>query len=245
MVILLLVFLGLTFAFGLVLRSQIANVAIGVGYEVAASWNDFRNHVWPNVRRTANGLLIPFGILWLVGFILMICIGSYANSLGSAMVLFFLMPVWLFVFIMPAMIGGIWIIGPAIKLARGILSPIMAVAFLYLFIGLWSPAIKASLDRSAFNLKQTIANYFDKGSIVSEPESGIKAKINQETVVYDEKSMPFPNYKAESGLQVEVVNLNNEVHNMFLVRLPNKNGDITARSSEVYVPRNKVTLLNP
>ncbi|NTV41593.1 MAG: alanine:cation symporter family protein, partial [Candidatus Moranbacteria bacterium] len=233
----LLIVVGLTLAFGFVFRARVASAARGISYDAMTSWNDFQTFIWPVIRGTVNGLLIPFGVLWVVGFVVAIGTGIYANSVLNAVILYLLLPIWLVAFIMPVVLGKVWVIGPIVRIIKSVLSPVLAIAFIYLAIGVWSPSVKASMDRFAGNVKETIANSWDKNSLNSESEAGIKAEINQDTVVYDENSVPFPEsqYVAKKGLKVEVVNLKNDVHNMFLVRLPNKYGDITARSSEVYV----------
>lgn len=207
-------------------------------------------------RRVALVLMVALGALWVISFLGFWIVGALTNSAWEGFLLGILVPLWSARYIFrkitsrskPKKAETSADTANTVKVAKASslgFSGVLVVLFLIPFgIGLWSPVYKASLNRSAENKKQNLANWLNKGSMISEPESGIKAEIIQETVTYDENSMEFPNYTARKGLQVEVVNLDNDVHNMYLVRFPNKHGDITARSSVAYVPREKVTILN-
>lgn len=235
------VFLIVVVIIAFVLRARIMRIARGVGLHAAATWNDFMNDVWPAIQSTV------FVAFFLV-LVPMIFLGIYAHSVVSAITIVVLFPFWFLACLIPSgMINHRWFPGSGmLKLAKVLLSIALLVATVNLGIGLWSPTVKQSADRSSGNFKQVIANFLDKCSLKSESESGIFAVITEDkAVLYNDISQVVVE-NIPKGTPVKVVDLKGEpaaprFEGMTKVMLKNEHGDFVG-GFEGYIPSRKLDL---
>lgn len=225
-----------------IFRARIASLASGVGSHATATWYDFLTYVWPVIRGSVILALFIFGIPWVLFVVLMISLGAYAHSIPSAVVISVLLPIWFSAFIMPEKANKLWVLGPIIRIVKVVFSPILIIATIFLFVGLWSPAVKGSLNRLAGNSKQAVANSFDKNSVQSEAEAGTFGSLPEETWVYNEYGQPFR--KLPQGTLVRMLNLNGvpvqpDSEGLAQVMLPNETGDFI-KGNTGYVPSRKI-----
>ena len=212
--------------------------------DLAGGAADYAIGSWPIIRRALFWAAIIGGIGWLLLIVLMFCVGAYANSIVSALIISFLFPVWFMAFIMPPFANRLWVIGPIMRGMRTIGSPVLVVATIVLLVGIWSPEVKGSLDRWSQNQKQTLANKLDKSSLQSEPESGVIATLAEETVLYDNNGNAV--WKMPKGTRVMILDLRgysktDRFEGMTRVMLENKYGDF-ANGNRVFVPSKKIQM---
>lgn len=139
------------------------------------------------------------------------------------------------------------------RVIRLILVAVVVYTAIGIIVGCWSPAIKASAGRLSENGKQTIANKLDKGSLQSEPESGIIAKVSEESEVYDVSGTPLllkegdatKPLRISKGAMVRVLDLkkrpaDDNSEGMTRVMLRNSGGNFV-KGYEVYIPASKIS----
>jgi len=167
---------------GFYFRTSISNVAQGLAADIEATWLDFGTLVWPAIRATVFVALALSFIPWLLLLIFMGWLGSYANSLPSALVITLLLPFWFLVFIMPPIVRRIRVI----NIAGYVLSAVLIIATLNLSVGVWSPEIKGSFDRWSIAQKQVVTYFFNGKASASEAEVGVIRTMGEDSCVYDE-----------------------------------------------------------
>jgi len=219
-------------------RTQIAAITVGVSYLTAGVFA----RMWPALKLVIIIALIVGFVGWVMFIALTIGIGVYANSPWSALTIVVLFPLWFLAFIMPPFVNKVWIFGPVVRIVRIVFSPILIAAVIFLFVGIWSPAVKGSLNRWAGNSKQAVANSFDKNSVQSEAEAGTFGSLPEETWVYNEYGQPFR--KLPQGTLVRMLNLNGvpvqpDSEGLAQVMLPNETGDFI-KGNTGYVPSRKI-----
>ena len=242
MSILLTFFVILFAVLSFVFRARIVSLARGAKDHVVATWYDFLVYVWPLIRTTVIISALVFGGIWLLFIVAMSMLGVYANSLPSALVITFLLPIWFLAFIMPPQANKLWILGPVIRIVRYVSSPILVIAAIFLFVGIWSPAVKSSFDRWSGNKKQTVANSFDKSSVQSEAEAGTFGFLPEETWVYNQYGQPFrklPQGALVRALDLSGVPVQPDSEGLVQVMLPNETGDFI-RGNTGYIPSRKI-----
>lgn len=161
-------------------RTIIASLLRGAGLYTAGAWN----LVWPVIRRTVIIAAIIGGSGWILLIFLMAAIGVYASSFWSAVIISMLFPIWFIAFIMPPALNKVWIIGPATRISKLIFSPVLIISGIFLVIGIWSPAVKGSLNEWTTLKKQEVANFLDKRSIRTEPKKGVFFLVQEDTWAY-------------------------------------------------------------
>ncbi len=130
-----------------------------------------------------------------------------------------------------------------------IARPITIILFIYLAIvagwgvfGNLSPQLQTSIGRSGGNKVGEIANSLDKGSMKSEPEMGIFAKVLEDSQIYNNSRQPV--FSVQKGSTVLVKDLNGQKadvdsEGMTKVMLPNRNGDFQ-QGNEGWIPTRKL-----
>ncbi len=236
--LLLLVIIAVLVAVAVYFRAEIANIIAGSAYLAAGT---FRT-VWPAI---GNVILIAVGVFflgWLILAVLIIGLGAYAHAIGCSIAILVLFPIWFLAFIMPPIASRVWILGPVIKVVRYVFSPILAIAVIFLLVGIWSPAVKSSFDRWHKDGKQTVANSLDKRSLQSEAESEILGFLPEETWVYNQNGNPFR--KLSQGTLVRALDLRGvpaqpDSEGLVRVMIPNEIGDFI-KGNTGYVPSRKI-----
>jgi uncharacterized membrane protein (DUF485 family) len=233
------IILALLFVFSIAFRTRIASLLRGAGLYVAGTWN----MVWPVIEGTVITASIVGGISWLLFVVLMVAIGAYANAFLSGLIISLLFPVWFMAFMMPSALNKTWIIGPMVRMVRFVFSPVLVVAAFFLVVGIWSPAVKGSWDRRVENVKQEVANWFDKRSLKSEPEKGTFAKVTEDSHIYNDKRQSVAFVKKDTvvmivkGLVGNKADENSEGHKRIM--LPNCYGDFQL-GKEGWIPIRKL-----
>ncbi|PIR73806.1 MAG: hypothetical protein COU40_00535 [Candidatus Moranbacteria bacterium CG10_big_fil_rev_8_21_14_0_10_35_21] len=235
------------------LRNQIIDVvtagALGAQglfhWSITALRNAWTN-ISPRVRRIRR-ILFLFTALW---FLTVIGLGIYGNALGSSIVIAIVFPVWCILLILSPLIvasacgaGRIRTsfcnIFRIVNIPTTVLLIIFGLPFL---IGMCSPEFNTSLWRYIGNKTLEGSNSLNKGSLNSEPESGIFGTVSENTTLYNDNNSPFK--KIERGMFVRVLDLegkkaNRESEGLTYVMTPNEDGDFI-KGSRGYIPSRKV-----
>lgn len=213
-------------------------------FNLAGGAVDYAAGSWPAIRRALFWAAVVGGIGWLILIVLMVGLGSYANSFWSAFIISLIFPIWFATFIMPPFANRVWVIGPMIRGLRTISSPILIIATIVLLVGVWSPEVKGSLDRWSHDKNKSVAYALDKSSLKSEAEFGVIGKTKMETAIYDDefnaiKDREGKEYlKLQQGVRVKAADTKGR-EGMTQVILENPNGDF-AKGNVVWIPSDKI-----
>ena len=192
-----------------------------------------------NLRRIA--VLVAMAVVVIGVFTIM---GAHANATWSGFGIGLVVAAGLALLIGNRSMARIMALPRTRLIGRWAAIALMVVCLPALVIGLWSPAIKMSLDRWSANGKQTLANALDKGSLKSEPESGVIATTNEQAASYNEQGEVV--CLIPKGVTVRAIRLDGKpasenLEGMVKIMLKNKFGDFVD-GNIVYVPSRKITL---
>lgn len=129
-------------------------------------------------------ILVAVGV---VVFGIVMAVGSYANATGSVLVALIAAAIWVGIVFIPQTNNQelTQVIATIRTISNYAIPVVLVLAMLNLGLGVFSPAIKASLDRWSDNKKQTLANYLDKGSLKSEPEFGTTGTLKEDLPIIE------------------------------------------------------------
>jgi hypothetical protein len=198
---------------------------------------------WNIARRWIIVALIVSVVLWILFVVIFTVTGNMVNSGMSGFLFGIFFPFWFFFFIMPAGVNRVPFLGKMTIFSKWVLTPVIAICFLNLLIGLWSPAVKGSFDGWASNKKQEIASAFDKSSVQSEPESGMFAKLSEKATIYSQREGGNPIADLPDGEVVLVLGISErqkvtETEGRVRVRLSDQYGDFNGKFG--WVPARKL-----
>lgn len=243
-------------------RTAFANFFLGLGYLIQAGFLGIRNMLRtaaPAAGAAAGGVATIAGRVFMVFMIIalllllailaiyvMVVVGlikiGFAIGHGeAALILIVLFITWGFLSAIPYW-GPLrplvrirqWVVLPAV----GGLSVFLIGCLIWWVFGNISPRGQSSLERSASNKAEETWNGLDKSSLQSESESGIFARVNKGTRVYNSKNQPFSSLK--EGDMVLVLNTegekkSKESEGKIFIMLPNDDGEFIG-GKRGYIP---------
>lgn len=219
---------------------------------------DFIRGVRP-APRAANafgwiGMIFLFIILVAILFVgfLYFVIGASIMTVGIAtghwqvaLLLLTILLIWGMLSAVPA----VSIFRPLRWVSRWVVRPLAGLLAIFLLIvagwqvfGGVSPKLQGSIGRSAGNRVEEFANRLDKGSLKSEPEMGIFAKVTEDSQLYNDNGLPV--FSAPKGVTVKVTGLkgyktDKDTEGMTKVMLSNRHGDFID-GNEGWIPTRKL-----
>ncbi len=218
-------------------------------------------NIWEAIRTIAIWILI----LLVIGIILVvvlniafsigvIILGFYANAPIRGIIIGLLFPIWCLLYLIRP--GKEIITGDTSfirRISRSMRRPfqipylitslILIVTLPGFFLGVWSPRVKQSADRRMESGKGWLANSLDKGSVQSEEEAGIFARVTEETTVYNDSLQPTHRV-LETNTMIRILSLEGQRvtpnrEGLVHIMLANRQGDYI-NGDEGWIPARKL-----